>query len=171
MPKNIFRSFRGGLPQKTEGSIRFKNDASGAIFNRSDLTKGAVRFSDPSDGSDSEELEFDPSGKLVVKAEFGKAMMGASVSFEDHRTRSEGYKRRRSNVHQCAVAKMRKKSDSSAVAHSHKSKLARGDSKKKGQKFEPYTYMPLDGKCYSKKNRRNTVKQMDGVISNTRFKS
>ena len=32
------------------------------------------------------------------------------------------------------------------------------------QKFEPYAYMPLDGKSYTKKNRRGAVEKMATVV-------
>lgn len=44
------------------------------------------------------------------------------------------------------------------------SKKAGGDVRRKGAKFEPYAYVPLDGKSYTKKNRRKAVSQMSSVV-------
>ena len=45
----------------------------------------------------------------------------------------------------------------------YKSRKAGGDVKKKGQ-YEPYAYVPLDGRSYSKKNRRRAVEEMATVV-------
>jgi len=52
-----------------------------------------------------------------------------------------------------------------------KSKKSGGDVKKKGAKFEPYAFVPLDGKAYTKKNRRGAVEQMDHVVNSKSKKS
>mmetsp|Transcript_19763 Transcript_19763/g.39378 ORF Transcript_19763/g.39378 Transcript_19763/m.39378 type:complete len:117 (-) Transcript_19763:357-707(-) len=41
-----------------------------------------------------------------------------------------------------------------------KSKRAGDDVKRKGQKFEPYACVPLNGKSYTKKHRADTVDQI-----------
>ncbi|MEM1008894.1 MAG: hypothetical protein AAGJ35_07790 [Myxococcota bacterium] len=39
-----------------------------------------------------------------------------------------------------------------------------GGGVKKGQKFEPYANVPLDGKSYMKKNRRSALEKMTSVV-------
>lgn len=46
----------------------------------------------------------------------------------------------------------------------YRSKKSGGDVKRKDQKLEPYAYVPLDGRSYSKKNRRAAVEQMSSVV-------
>jgi len=52
----------------------------------------------------------------------------------------------------------------SGLGSAYKSKKAGGDVKKKNQKFEPYAYVPLDGRNYTKKNRGKSVEQMATVV-------
>ena len=40
--------------------------------------------------------------------------------------------------------------------------------KKKGQQYEPYAYVPLNAKDYTKKNRSNAVKKMGSVVRGKR---
>jgi ribosomal RNA-processing protein 12 len=46
----------------------------------------------------------------------------------------------------------------------YRSKRSGGDVKRKDQALEPYAYVPLDGRSYSKKNRRAAVEQMSSVV-------
>ena len=46
----------------------------------------------------------------------------------------------------------------------YKSKKAGGDVMKKGQTLEPYAYVPLDGKSYTKKNRVRAVSEIATVV-------
>jgi ribosomal RNA-processing protein 12 len=50
------------------------------------------------------------------------------------------------------------------LGEAYKARKAGGDVRKKGQKFDPYAYVPLDGRSYTKKNRRNAVEQLDAVV-------
>jgi ribosomal RNA-processing protein 12 len=51
-----------------------------------------------------------------------------------------------------------------SLGAAYKSKKAGGDVMKKGQKFQPYAYVPLDGKSYTKKNRRGAVDKMATIV-------
>lgn len=57
-----------------------------------------------------------------------------------------------------------------AFGAAYKSKKAGGDVKKKGQKYEPYAYVPLDAKDYTKKNRSKAVSKMSSVVRHTKRK-
>lgn len=50
------------------------------------------------------------------------------------------------------------------LGDAYKSSKAGGDVRRKGQSFDPFVYLPLDGKNYSKKNRRFAVQQLDKVV-------
>ena len=67
-----------------------------------------------------------------------------------------------------AQNKKGKKSDGQprALGAAYKSNRAGGDVKKKGQAYEPYAYVPLDGKSYTKRNRGRAVEQMSTVVKN-----
>lgn len=116
-------------------------------------------FDDSESDSDGA-MEFDDSGRLIVHEEeqSGNEELEENVNKRrrvdevDDRKRAEG-----GNVKR----RQRQKKDLGA---SYKSKKAGGDVKRKNQRFEPYAYVPLDGKSYSKKNRRNAVDQMSSVV-------
>jgi len=42
--------------------------------------------------------------------------------------------------------------------------------RKKGQKYEPYAYVPLNAKDYTKKNRDEAVSKMGTVVRSTKRK-
>merc|ERR1711862_537629 len=52
----------------------------------------------------------------------------------------------------------------------YKSKKSKGDVKLKHQMYEPYAYVPLDSRNYSKKMRDGTVQQMSSVVRNNKRK-
>ena len=62
------------------------------------------------------------------------------------------------------------KKPASSIGSAYKSKKAGGDVKKKGQKYEPYAYVPLNAKDYSKKNRSNAVSKMGTVVRSNKRK-
>ena len=110
-------------------------------------------------------MEFDSSGKLVVRE------MEDEAEKQDDGGTVHSFKSRHSLGDRSALSrnsrKDSKKKTSKAgprLGSSYKAKKAGGDNKKKGQKFEPYAYMQLDGRNYTKKNRRNAVEQMGAVV-------
>jgi ribosomal RNA-processing protein 12 len=52
----------------------------------------------------------------------------------------------------------------SQLGAAYKSSKAGGDVKRKNQKYEPYAFVPLDGRTYTKKHRAGAVQQMEGVV-------
>ena len=56
------------------------------------------------------------------------------------------------------------KEENQSLGGAYKSKKAGGDVTKKGQKYQPYAYVPLDAKNYTKKNRGKSVAQMSSVV-------
>ena len=152
---------------KVRSTVRIKSDADGNITDVKDLK--SVRFSEAqNDDSDEEDdMEFDSSGKLLVhdmKEETEKQQddVGTVYSFKSRRSLGDRYART-----QNSRKDFKKRTNSKAtqrVGAAYKAKKAGGDNKKKGQKFEPYAYMQLDGRKYSKKNRRQAVEQMSSVV-------
>jgi len=147
--------------------MRIKNDADGNVTDVKDLK--TVRFSEsPSEESEFEEdMEFDSSGKLVVhdidEVDLANNMDDNDTisSFKSKRSTSE-----RSSLTRKRDSTKKKKAvnNGEKLGSAYKSKKAGGDTKKIGQKFEPYAYMRLDGRNYSKKNRRNAVDEMSAVV-------
>jgi ribosomal RNA-processing protein 12 len=93
-----------------------------------------VHFADDiSDDSNSDAgvMEFNEMGRLVMPSD-------SEVAF------GEGDKSKNKQVQPLGAA--------------YKSKKAGDDVKKKGQKYEPYAYAPIDGKSYTNKNRRDMAK-------------
>jgi len=152
---------------KKKSTMRIKNDADGNVTDVKDLK--TVRFSEsPSEESEFEEdMEFDSSGKLVVH---DIDELDLANNMDDNDTISS-FKSKRSTSERSSLTRKRdstkkKKAvnNGEKLGSAYKSKKAGGDTKKIGQKFEPYAYMRLDGRNYSKKNRRNAVDEMSAVV-------
>jgi hypothetical protein len=137
----------------------------------------SVRFAEEIDDYDSDDgaMEFDDIGRLVVPDDFAETVTSSrnddlEIDEENEQIKAGG-KRRKLNKFESAKVdrdekqkvKQQKKSVQSLGA-AYKSKKAGGDVMKKGQKFEPYAYVPLDGKSYTKKNRRGAVDKMATIV-------
>lgn len=162
--------------RKTENAPRLRAEANGEVMDMLDpkMVKN-VRFAeeDFSDDSDSDAgvMEFDEMGRLVVHDDdetFGATQ--ANDGDEDDMIHLPSKRQRLSKFESAKAArdeankKKGKKKQVQSLGAAYKAKKAGGDVKKKGQKYEPYAYVPLDGKSYSKKNRRKTVEQMSTVV-------
>lgn len=157
---SLAHSTRSGRVRTT---MRIKSDADGNVTDVKDLKN--VRFAEmQEDGSDAEgDMEFDSSGKLVVRDmddELEHNDDGGTVySFKSRRSTAD-----RSTLDRSISKDSTRKKNTARPGSAYKTKKAGGDTKKKGQKFEPYAYMQLDGRNYSKKNRRHAVEQMGSVV-------
>jgi len=153
-----------------------------------------VRFADMEDDdedgwSEDGAMEFDEDGRLVVVDEdddvtlstkkskhlqgdvddddndggggVKKRRRGNDNSSYQKNNKLEQAKQRRNDRH---LSKNNNTLKSKALGAAYKSNKAGGDVKRKNQKFEPYAFMPLDGKKYTKKFRRGTVQQMETVV-------
>merc|ERR1719330_35569 len=115
-------------------------------------------------------MEFDDSGKLVIKDDDSVNHKNSTNGDNDEMQRDG--KRMRISKFESAVAarkeanskKNQNKAKVATLGSAYKSKKAGGDVKKKNQKFEPYAYVPLDGRNYTKKNRGKSVEQMATVV-------
>jgi ribosomal RNA-processing protein 12 len=132
---------------------------------------------DISDDSDSDAgvMEFDEMGRLVVpddsEVAFGEGDKGVANNEDGEDEIAVPSKRQRvSKFENAKVARDQahkqksKNKQAQPLGAAYKSRKAGGDVKKKGQKYEPYAYVPLDGKSYTKKNRRDTVERMSTVV-------
>lgn len=139
--------------------IRLPGDSNGEVLDMLDqyTARKAQFVEDQDDGMDSDStLGFDDTGRLIVREEPVE---------ESTNDRLDPIKKRarRSEIAVEATAKRRKRSGTQ-IGAAFKSNKAGGDVKRKGQKYEPFAYVPLDGRAYSKKNRRSTVDQMSTVV-------
>jgi ribosomal RNA-processing protein 12 len=110
-----------------------------------------------SDSDDDGGITFDDRGRLVVTTRSNDARQ----SPEDYivsLTNSSMARNMEKRVHVGQEQRGKK------LGAAYKSKKAGGDVTRKGQKFDPYAYVPLDGKSYTKKNRHRAVDQLDSVV-------
>lgn len=137
----------------------------------------SVRFAEEmNDDSDSDggAMEFDDLGRLVVPDDLQAPLSSHTnevQQFDEENDEIEvGGKRRKMNKFESAKVDREEKQKGGnkkgvqSLGAAYKSKKAGGDVMKKGQRFEPYAYMPLDGKSYTKKNRRGAVEKMATVV-------
>lgn len=122
----------------------------------------ASNANDKDSDSDSDiAMEFDDDGKLLVpndEDDDDKHSLEA-----DEVVQMQGNSKRR-RLAPGPEQKGKKGNDKRGLGASYKSKKAGGDVKTKGQQFEPYAFVPLDGRAYTKKNRRSAVEQMTSVV-------
>ena len=142
---------------------------------------------DDSDGD--EVMEFDDMGRLVVGDGMGGDDMGdldedgvrgevtdliaAAKSKEEMGKNSSGtgngfggmmkYEKAKEKAEENS-RKRRRVDAANAPGARFKSKKAGGDVRRKGQKYEPFAYIPLDGKQYTKKHRGKAVENMGHVV-------
>ena len=165
----------------------------GEVLDLLDSSKMArsVRFADMNmndDFSDDEEddpIHFDNQGRIVI-SDVPKAMEVArsnddndSDDEEENLELKSGGKRRRisklesvksARADAATSKKGNKKQQHTSLGAAYKSKKAGGDAMKKNQKYEPYAYVPLNAKDYTKKNRGKAVSKMGTVIRNNKRK-
>ena len=158
----------------------------------------SVRFAgvdmDRRDFSDDEEddgmdVHFDNQGRIVISdgmPKHGGTHQDGGGNAEHYESDDDenrelkagggGKRRRISKLESVKLAKAERigkkqkaKNDSAgSIGGAYKSKKAGGDVKKKGQQYEPYAYVPLNAKDYTKKNRSNAVKKMGSVVRGKR---
>jgi ribosomal RNA-processing protein 12 len=126
------------------------------------------------DDDDDEAMEFDGSGKLVVG---GDEYINFSSNNKDNDDETEHIGKRqrvskfesaktvRDNTNvQNSKKKQQDKRDKKALGSAFKSTKAGGDVRRKNQAYEPYAFVPLEGRNFSKKNRGKSVEQMSTVV-------
>jgi ribosomal RNA-processing protein 12 len=183
-----------------EGGPRIKAELEGEILDLLDSSKMArsVRFADMnmhdrdfSDGEDDDEgddqMHFDSEGRIVISD--GLPKMGGKTAHaygsdddtddENLELKAGGKRRRVSKLESVKLARAEKDAAKSkksknrqqpSLGAAYKSKKAGGDVIKKGQKFEPYAYVPLNAKDYTKKNRGKAVSKMGTVVHSNKRK-
>jgi len=144
-------------------------------------------FSDDDDDDDG--MQFDNQGMMVISD--GMPKPGASKVDTEHYESDDdenrelkagggGKRRRVSKLESVKLAKKErvaekqgkiqkaKKDSTTSIGAAYKSKKAGGDVQRKGQKYEPYAYVPLNAKDYTKKNREKAVSKMGTVVRSKR---
>ena len=121
--------------------------------------KFAVDIDDIGDDDDSDGImEFDDEGRLIVHDEDNaRREIEEEHPWKKQRTTKSGSAQK-------TTQRRNGKSSSKHLGAAYKSKKAGGDVKRKNQAYEPYAFVPLDGKSYSKKNRRTAVESMSSVV-------
>jgi ribosomal RNA-processing protein 12 len=147
--------------------VRLPNESDGVILDMLDSTMTKrVQFAaeDDNDSDSDAAMEFDDDGKLVVPGDDDDKDEQKAVEPGEELAMNDRNKRQKLTKAGDDIIKRRKGQSSNSLGASYKSKKAGGDVQKKGQKFEPYAFVPLDGRAFSKKNRRKAVEQMSSVV-------
>ncbi|KAL7557491.1 hypothetical protein ACA910_019338 [Epithemia clementina (nom. ined.)] len=146
------------LPDETDGEVV---DMLGASMSK------RVKFADDDDYDSDDDsdgvMEFDDEGRLIVHDE--DTTQRASFANNEHaikkqRTTKLGDAKKVSPRNQ----KTKNPPDKHQLGAAYKSKKAGGDVTRKNQTYEPYAFVPLNGKSYSRKNRRAAVEHMSSVV-------
>jgi ribosomal RNA-processing protein 12 len=156
------RSRKRGYPEEDEGIARFNRQVlirnnSIVGFEVKDLASSVRQHCLESDSDNDDVITFDERGRLIISSRSNDAQQRE----EDHAgtlATSSNSKKPGTSVHAGHHQTSKKLGDA------YMSKKAGGDVRRKGQKFDPYAYVPLDGKSYTKKNRRHAVEQLDTVV-------
>ena len=157
--------------ERQAAKLQLPNEADGEVVDMlgSGMAK-RVKFMDLDGDSDSDDdgsdggMEFDDDGKLVIHDEPDEVPAAPDL------TSQQPHKRQRTSKFQSAKSQRDKKQSKSSgkkgkqLGAAYKSRKAGGDVKKKNQKFDPYAFVPLDGRSFSKKNRRTAVESMSSVV-------
>lgn len=162
------------LSRKVESTLRLSNEADGEVVDMLGANVARmVKFAEDQveDSESGDEMEFDDEGRLVVPSE--KTTANERVSTNEDFVPIATKRRRLGkgcSDEQSRGSEKRKGSKSKTdqkrqeLGAAYKSKKAGGDVKKKDQRYEPYAFVPLDGRSYTKKNRRHAVDQMSAVV-------
>ena len=153
------------LPDETDGEVVDMLGASMAkrvkfVDNRND-------DSDDDDDDSDGVMEFDEEGRLVIHDVDNSSSKAESTTLERAAKKQRtGLSKRDKKVEQRNQNQTKNQSrrNRKEIGAAYKSKKAGGDVKRKDQTFEPYAFVPLDGKSYSRKNRRTAVESMSSVV-------
>jgi len=182
------------------GGPRIQKERNGEIFDLLDPrmskhvhfqeTQGDNDNDFDDDDDDSGIMEFDDKGRLVIHDDEYTSSSKINKNedtfddddedddIENAQIKRGGKRMKMSKFEDAKLAKAKankqrsqKKQNVKSLGSEYKSKKAGGDVKKKGQKYEPYAFVPLDGKSYTKKNRRKAVDQMGTVVKTGKRKN
>ena len=198
--KSVMSGARSTMTSKSmkASGPRIQAELNGEILDMLDASKMArsVRFADTdmndkdfSDDDNDDDMEFDNHGRIVISDGMPKARGSRNESSEHYASDDEenlelkagGKRRRVSKFESVKLAKAdkdaakakkqkAKKEATTSLGSAYKSKKSGGDVKKKGQQYEPYAYVPLNAKDYTKKNRGKAVDKMGTVVRSSKRK-
>ena len=187
--KTVLSAARSTMTNKSARASgpRITAEKNGEILDMLDATKMArsVRFDDvhlkdsyfsDDDDDGNDDMQFDSQGRIIISD--GLPKIGGNKNVD---LKAGGKRRRISKFESVKLAKAEKdaaksrkqkakKQEIPSLGAAYKSKKAGGDVKKKGQKYEPYAYVPLNAKDYTKKNRDKAVSKMRTVVRSNKRK-
>jgi ribosomal RNA-processing protein 12 len=200
MSKSVARGAKSIVTNKSaveNGRPRIKKELNGEILDMLDDSKMARSvhfanvdasyrdFSDDDDDDDeggANDFEFDNLGRMIISEDISLPN-GKEADADDIVERNSFEKRRRvsklesvklnnaeKDRERGSKQKAERTSTTTLFGAAYKSKKAGGDVKKKGQKYEPYAYVPLDAKDFTKKNRGKAVSKMGSVVRSNKRK-
>jgi ribosomal RNA-processing protein 12 len=163
---SISKSQAGGTistksKRRVDSALRLPKETEGEVVDMlgSEITRRIKFAEDQVDYSDSDEMEFNDDGRLLVRDDLEASVLQSTAASD-----SGPHKKPRLQTENHQNDRLDRSKKPRELGASYKSKKAGGDVRKKGQAFEPYAYVPLDGRSYSKKNRRSAVEQMSSVV-------
>lgn len=135
-------------------------------------------FSDDDDDDDADNFQFDGQGRIIISDGMPKSAemkKNTDANNSDDEEERNGKRRRVSKFESVKLAKAEKDKEkgmmqkgnrdaSALLGAAYKSKKAGGDVRKKGQMYEPYAYVPLDARDFTRKNRGTAVSRMGSVV-------
>mmetsp|Transcript_40077 Transcript_40077/g.45606 ORF Transcript_40077/g.45606 Transcript_40077/m.45606 type:complete len:1234 (-) Transcript_40077:9-3710(-) len=156
---------------KPEGA-RLKNEKDGNVVDLLNPSKN-VHFAveeDSENDSDSCIMEFDELGRLIISDNLEDDSKREQVMVDRIKTgeNNDSVIFKKPKITRFESAKLAsgqgRKKNVKALGAAYKSKKSGGDVKKRRHRFEPYAFVPLDGKDYTKNNRKKTVQSMATVV-------
>ena len=162
----------------SKAAVRLPSEADGEVVDllgpSSSKYINGPNDADSDSDSDDAAMEFDDDGRLIVRDDetenrSGPRLYDSSMT-GDHLSVPQSKRPRTANSGTAKTGKgsknnkRRGRNSGLELGSSYRSKKAGGDVRRKGQKFAPYAFVPLDGRSYTKKNRKVAVDQMSSVV-------
>lgn len=154
--------------REARNAVQLPSEADGKIVDMlgSNISK-RVSFAQQIDDEDAasdgdDEIAFDDDGMLVVREHVPPVETPNEEEESRKRGRFSKYESVKAGKQSGAPNKRTKKTGDLGTAY--KSKKAGGDVRRKEQKYEPYAYVPLNAKAFSKKHRKSAVESMASVV-------
>jgi len=165
------KSSKTNASQSSREAIHLRAEKDGEIFDMLDDTNMAknIQYPDNNDddsdydmGDNDDMIQFDDSGRIVVH---DAPVTKETSENEDEEHTNPLHRNKKQRVSKFEAAKAAKiQKTKKTLGSEYKAKNAGGDTMKKNQKYQPYAYVPLDARNYSKKKRKDAVEQMSSVV-------
>ncbi|XP_050305349.1 RRP12-like protein [Anthonomus grandis grandis] len=157
-----------------EANRGFKTASDGRLIIRdydvsdSDDEKNKLKINFNSDSSASEDEAASVAETLLMANRKRKRPSSVKSGFSASTAPPSKYKTGGVGIHRSLNSASSVKSGTSALGTEYKSKKAAGDVKKKGKKFDPYAYIPLQRSTLNKRKKTKGMGQLKGIVKGAR---